>query len=166
MPADGAAALQGAAKVGVWAMTNGTAGPHVAARDRLPAKLSLEPGRYRLLVRYQGARRVIDRTLEAGDGPATWRIDLRAGHVRLELRPQPGQPPIAGELGWKVRTYARGKAAGKQVAEAAAARPRLLLDAGWYEVAVTNGGRTHEHVVQVRPGEDVVYSVIARDGGS
>lgn len=164
VPTDGAARVEGAAEVGIWAMANGTPGQHVAGGERLPARVSLEPGRYRVMVRIQGARRVVDRTLAPGETPERWRIGLDAGHVRLELRAEPGRTPVDSRLRWRVNRYKRGGDAGELVAEATAARPRLLLDAGWYEVTVTHAGSEHDHIIQVAPGEDVTYTVMAGEG--
>jgi len=166
MVSEGAPALDGAGEIGVWRLSNGEADGHVASGDRLPAELSLAPGDYRLMVRHDGARRVVDRTLEPGADPATWRIALNAGRVRLELRPRAGRAPIDAPLRWRVHRYKRGSEAGELVAEVETARPSMLLDAGWYEVTVGHNGEAHEHVLQVGAGEDVTYTVIAREEGT
>lgn len=158
---EGRDALWDGARIAVWALEDGRPGQMVARRHATPAKVDLDPGEYRVVVLYQGARSMRDIQVGAGAREEIV-LNLNAGEVAFELLPIMGAAPVTDELTWSVHHYVPGKGAGRLVTQTVGDKPTILLSDGWYEVRVDFAGKTVRHVIEARAGERAWYSLIAR----
>lgn len=158
---EGRAPIWDGARIGVWEMDGDKPGRMVAERHATPAKVALEPGRYRVAIHYQGARSMRDVRVEGGADQEIV-LNLNAGEVSLDLLPRMGAAPVDRDLSWSVHHYAPGEGLGDLVASASGRNPTLLLSEGWYEVRVPYNGDTVRHVIQAKAGRQQWYSLLAR----
>ncbi|RDD63684.1 hypothetical protein [Ferruginivarius sediminum] len=158
---EGRDALWDGARIAVWELEGGRPGQMVARRHATPAKVDLDPGKYRVVVLYQGARSIRDIQVGAGAREKVV-LNLNAGEVAFELLPIMGAAPVSEALTWSVHHYVPGKGAGRLVTQTVGDKPTILLSDGWYEVRVDFAGKTVRHVIEARAGERAWYSLIAR----
>jgi hypothetical protein len=158
---EGRDALWDGARIAVWELEDGRPGQMVARRHATPAKVDLDPGEYRVVVLYQGARSMRDIQVGAGARKDVV-LNLNAGEVAFELLPIMGAAPVSEALTWSVHHYVPGKNAGRLVTQTVGDKPTILLSDGWYEVRVDFAGKTIRHVIEARAGERAWYSLIAR----
>lgn len=134
----------------------------VARRHAVPAIFDLAPGTYTAALVYKNARG--REPLRPGTDPGTNVVNLEAGEVVLQLVLPDATRSGVRELAWTVHRYRPGAKRGERVAKRAGARPRLTLDAGWYEVEAryrdaAGAQATRAHVIEVKPGRRQTYSI-------
>lgn len=158
--ADGGAPIWDAADIWVFRTRGGQRADEVARRHATPAAVMLTPGTYEVAVRYGDATVVAPFEVN-GDPDQRLRLNLDAGIVTLGLRNGIDGPAVRGPVDWTVRRYTPGPWSGAVVARAESASPRLVLDAGWYEVTAGRNGETVSHTVEVESGRVLTYDIVA-----
>lgn len=148
-----------AADIWIFRLREGQRAGEVARRHATPTALALPPGRYEAAVRYGNATAVAPFTVD-GAAEQTLRLNLDAGVVRLGLRAGIEGPRIEEPARWTVRRYQPGPWNGVIVARARGARPRLVLDAGWYDVTAEGEAVAVSHLIEVEPGRALYYDIV------
>jgi len=148
-----------AADIWIFRLREGQRADQVARRHATPTALALPPGRYEAAVRYGNATAVAPFTVD-GAAEQTLRLNLDAGVVRLGLRAGIEGPGIEEPARWTVRRYQPGPWRGVVVTRTQGPRPRLVLDAGWYEVTAEGEDVAVSHLIEVEPGRALYYDIV------